>query len=80
VRDVVVLVTLVLAFATLVTAHVAIAARLVLTRRPRYRGVLALLVPPLAPIWGMREGLRRNAAIWIAALLVYVVALIAANR
>ena len=73
-RDKLVVATLVVAFATLVTAHLAIAVRLVVRERPRWRGLVALVVPPLAPIWGFRAGLGRSSAIWLAAVVVYAVA------
>lgn len=73
-RDKVVVATLILAFATFVTAHVALAARLVMRARPRWRGLVALVVPPLAPWWGVREGMRGGAAIWVGAVVVYAVA------
>jgi hypothetical protein len=79
VRDVVILAVLVVAFATLVTVHVFISARLALRARPRWRGAVALVVPPLAPIWGFREGWMRSASVWIAAVVVYVVARLAAG-
>jgi hypothetical protein len=80
VKDTIVLAVLLLAFATLITVHIALASRLVLRARPRWRGVLALVVPPLAPIWAFREGWRRSAVLWIAAVVVYLVARIAAER
>ena len=43
-------------------------------------GVLALIVPPLAPIWAFREGWRRSGIAWIAAVVVYVAARMAAER
>ncbi len=73
----VVFVALVTAFALLVTLHVALVFRLVL-RHPRWRGLVALVLPPLAPYWGMEAGMKRMAALWIVALSVYVVARIAA--
>jgi hypothetical protein len=76
VRDIVVILLLVVGFATFVTAHVALAFRLVRRVRPRWRGFAAFFVPPLAPLWGFREGLRRNASIWLLSLAVYVVALL----
>jgi hypothetical protein len=79
VRDILVIVPVILGFATLVTVHVAIAARLALRERPRWRGLVALVVPPLAVVWALRAGWRRTAAVWIAAVLVYVVALIVAQ-
>ena len=65
-------------FAVLVTTHVAIAFGLFLTK-PRWRGPLALLVPPLAPYWGMEAGMKRRAALWVGAVCVYAVARIAAE-
>lgn len=65
-------------FALLVTMHVAIAAGLTL-KPPRWRGLLALLVPPLAPYWGMRERMRRRTALWVVSLMVYIVARLAAG-
>jgi hypothetical protein len=71
--------TLVLAFATLVTVHVGLAFRLTLRTRPRWRGLAALVVPPLAPIYGFREGWRRTSTLWLVAVIVYVVALLFAR-
>lgn len=73
-----VLITLVGAFALFVTAHVALAARLCL-RRPRWRGPVAFFVPPLAPYWGAAERMTATSMTWVGSLVVYVVALIAAN-
>jgi hypothetical protein len=78
-RDLVVFAALVGAFATLVTAHVTLALGLA-RRRPRWRAPVALLVPPLAPWWGWAGGMRARTIAWLAALLVYTVALVAAGR
>ncbi len=67
---------LVLGFATLVTVHVALAIRLTRRERPRWRGLVALVIPPLAVIWGFRAGFRRNAVLWLVAVVVYLIALI----
>ena len=64
-----------LAFGLLITAHVVLAASLAIERRPRWRGLVALLVPPLAPYWGMEERMRLRSALWPAAAAAYVVAL-----
>jgi hypothetical protein len=80
VKDIATLTTLVLAFATWVTVHIALAARLMLRSRPRRRGVLALLVPPLAPIYGFRQGFRRSSALWLVALIAYVIAFLVAQK
>jgi len=79
VKDIVILSALVLAFATFVTMHVLLVGALVLFDKPRWRGLVALLVPPLAPIWAYRAGRRRAATVWIMAVVVYAIALIAAK-
>lgn len=76
--DSIVLAALVLSFATLVTAHVALAFGLTL-ERPRWKGPLALLVPPLAPYWGMEAGMKKRAAFWVGAVCVYALARILAE-
>jgi hypothetical protein len=68
----------VLAFAFLVTAHLAIAVGLV-AKTPRWRALVALVVAPLAPYWAWREHMRVRAVIWAAGLVLYVVALIASS-
>jgi hypothetical protein len=69
--DLFVAVSIVVSFAALVTAHVALCAALA-ARAPWWRGALSLVVPILAPVWGFREGMRRRAFGWIAAGLAYV--------
>ena len=76
--DFVVLIALVLGFAVLVTTHVALAVGL-FSRTPRWKGPLALLVPPLAPYWGMEAGMKRRAAVWVIALCIYALARILAD-
>jgi hypothetical protein len=76
VKDALVLVGLYLGFATLVTVHVALAGRIFLRQRPRWRGLVALVVPPLAVIWAFRSGYRRTAVLWLVAVMVYLIALI----
>jgi len=78
VLDYLVLAVLVVSFASLVTVHVFIAGRLVLRQKPRWRGLLALVVPPLAPIWAYRAGWRRSSTLWAASVLAYLVGRIAA--
>ena len=77
-KDMIVVGTLVLAFALFITAHVAITYGLVF-RRPRWRAPLAFFVAPLAPYWAWREHMRIRAGIWAAALVLYVVATIVAR-
>lgn len=68
----------VLAFAFLVTAHLAIAVGLV-AKTPRWRALVALVVAPLAPYWAWREHMRVRAGIWAGGLVLYVIALIASS-
>ena len=68
----------VLAFAFLVTAHVAIAVGL-LGRRPRWRAPVALVFAPIAPYWAWKERMRVRAGVWTAGLVVYVIARVAAS-
>lgn len=76
--DLIVLLFLVGSFALLVTVHVALAVGLSF-RRPRWRGPLAFVIPPLAPYWGMEVGMRVRSLLWLVALAIYVVSLIAAK-
>ncbi len=65
---------LVLAFAALITVHVALAYR-VGRLGSRWRGLLALLVPPTAPVWGFLLGLRVLPSLWTACAVGYLIAL-----
>ena len=67
-----------LAFGLLVTAHMALSAQL-FSRKPRWRGLLALLFPPLAPVWGWSAGLKVWTTLWLIALVVYVAGFAAAS-
>lgn len=71
---------LVIAFAVLVTAHIALSIRLVLRAKPRWRGLVAFVLPPLAPIWAMREGWYKTGGVWIAAFVLYLITRIVAER
>jgi len=73
VRETLLLAVLLVAFATWVTVHVAIAVRLVLAGTPRYRGVLAFFLPPLAPWWAWERRWRVSAGMWVGAVVVYAV-------
>jgi hypothetical protein len=73
-----VLAGLLLSFAACLTAHVLIVVRLA-RRRPRYRGLLALVVPPLAPTWAYREGWRLLAFVWLGGVLGYALARVVAS-
>jgi hypothetical protein len=51
-------------------AHVTLLGSLAL-RAPRYRAIVALVVPPLAPYWAWRDGLKVRVYVWAATLTVY---------
>jgi hypothetical protein len=70
-------VLLVIALAVLFGAHVAIAAGLA-RRRAWGKAALALVVAPLAPWWGWREGMRARAVVWLAAVGAYGLGVIVA--
>ncbi len=70
---------LVVAFAAIVTAHVAIVFGL-LRRTPRWRAPLAFVVFPLAPYFAWREHMRPRAIIWSLFAVIYLVALALASR
>ncbi len=67
-----------LSLALLVTAHVALVAALA-RRAPRWHAALALLVPPLAVFWGVRENRRRWCGVWVLALVLYGITLTLAS-
>lgn len=77
-KDMIVVGTLVLAFALFVTAHVAITWGLAF-RTPRWRAPVAFVAAPLAPFWAWRERMRIRACVWLAALILYVIATIIAR-
>ena len=77
-RDELVAGALVLAFAVVVTAHVTLVVGLA-GRAPRWRALVALVVPPLAPYWGW-DGLRRRSVLWVAGAVVYAVLRVVASR
>ena len=76
--DLIVILTLSGAFGLLVTAHAVLSVSLMF-RKPPWRGVVAFLVPPFAPYWGMEERMRFRSGVWLAALVVYIAARIAAE-
>lgn len=67
------------AFGVLVTAHVALILGLA-SRPPRWRALVALVLPPLAAYWGWQEQRRLASATWFVSLVAYAVALFMAAR
>lgn len=72
-RDLVLVAVLVLAFATAVTAHVTLVFGLA-RRAPRWHALIALVVPPLAPVWGMRARMTVRSVAWVTGVVAYAVA------
>jgi hypothetical protein len=75
--DFVLVALLTTAFALHAVAHVTLVIGL-LRRDPWWRGLVALVIPPLAAFWGYQARLRRRVALWVVSLVVYVGSLIAA--
>jgi hypothetical protein len=70
-RDAVVSMGLVLSFAVLVTLHAAVLFGL--ARQRRFLGTVAgLLLPPVAPVWAFRCGMRWRSVAWGFAVVAYV--------
>lgn len=78
-KDIVVVSVVVLAFAWLVTTHIAIIVSLA-RREPRWRAFAAFVAPPLAPYWAWREHMRARAGLWALGAIAYVVAVLIASR
>jgi hypothetical protein len=74
-RDSALTLALVITFATLVTAHVAILFGLVRKRRP-VEAIGALVLPLLAPYWAFARGMRARAVVWLASATLYAAALV----
>jgi hypothetical protein len=77
-RDELVAGALVVAFAAVVTTHVTLVAGLA-ARPPRWRALVALVVPPLAPYGGW-TALRRRSILWLAGAIAYVALRVVASR
>ncbi|MFT3766352.1 MAG: hypothetical protein QM820_12700 [Minicystis sp.] len=78
-KDAIITAALVLGLATLITTHIGLSVRILLRQKPRWRGLVAFVVPPLAVIWGLRAGWKGIAALWLGAVGVYLAALLAAS-
>jgi hypothetical protein len=78
VKDALITAALALGLATLITVHVALSWRLFWNQRPRWRGPVALVIPPLGLIWALRAGWKGTVVVWVGAATVYLAALIAA--
>lgn len=78
-RDEAAAISLVVAFAALVTVHGTLVAGLA-RRAPWWRALVALVVVPLAPYWGWQERMWARSLLWIVCAAAYAAALVVANR
>lgn len=78
-KDIIVVALVVVAFAWVVTMHVAIAFGLA-RRKPRWRALVAFVLVVPAPYWAWREQMRTRAGLWVFGVAVYLVALFLASR
>jgi hypothetical protein len=69
-RDLALTLALSAALAAWVTVHVALAVGL-LRRPPRWRGVVAFFVAPVAPFLGFAAKLRVRSVMWLAFAIAY---------
>ena len=72
-RDELAAAVLIGSLATWEVLHVRLSMRL-MRRQPRWRGIVALVIPPLAPYWAIRAGDRAHAIAWGVTLLAWGVA------
>jgi hypothetical protein len=79
VKDIILVALVVVAFAWVITVHVAIAFGLA-QRKPWWRALIAFAFAPLAPYWAWREHMRTRAGLWVGGVVVYLVALLLASR
>ena len=78
-RDELLSLLLVVAFAGLITTHAVLVAGLA-ARRPRWRALVALVLAPAAPYWGIKQRLYARAVAWLACALAYAALLWTATR
>jgi hypothetical protein len=70
-HDELLVLSLLAAFSTFVTAHLALVFGLAL-RKPWWRALLALPFAPLAPYWGARTGMYVRTVVWVVSALAYL--------
>lgn len=70
---------IVLTFALAITLHVVLSIS-VARRTKLWRGLVAFVVPPLAPYWGFTLGMRGRAIAWIVSVVLYAVSVLVQPR
>lgn len=76
--DWVVVIALSLSFGAMVTSHLALCFG-VAREEGLWRAALALVIPPLALMWGISHRMFVRSAVWLFGVVIYLVALIAAS-
>ena len=77
-KDIILLALVVVAFAWVVTVHVAITFGLA-RKKPRWRALVAFALLLPAPYFAWREQMKKRAGMWVGGVLVYLVALLLAS-
>ena len=72
-------IAVVLSFALAFTAHVVLTVAL-LSRSPRWHGLLGALFPPAAVVFGLRQGVYRRATALLLSLVAYGLAHLLTSR
>jgi uncharacterized membrane protein YgaE (UPF0421/DUF939 family) len=72
------MIALAVSLGLLLATHVALSFGLG-RKGPWQRGLIAFLVPPLAPFWGYHGKLHARSLLWIVALSLHLLCLMAAN-
>jgi hypothetical protein len=76
--DLALIIALVVSAGVLLSTHVSLSVELA-RLGPWHRGLVAFVVPPLAPYWGYHGKLHRRSLIWIIALVIQLACLTAAS-
>ncbi len=76
--DLALIITLVISAGVLLSTHVSLSVGLA-RLGPWHRGLIAFLVPPLAPFWGYHGKLHRRSLVWIVAVTIHIACLTAAS-
>jgi hypothetical protein len=75
--DLALLIVLVITAGVILSTHVSLSVGLA-RRGPWHRGLVAFLIPPLAPFWGYSGKLHTRSLVWIIAVTVHLACLTAA--
>jgi hypothetical protein len=75
--DLALIIALVISAGVLLSTHVSLSVSLA-RLGPWHRGLVAFVVPPLAPFWGYHGKLHARSLLWIIAVTVHAVCLTAA--